>query len=245
MVISLAQTKSRTAVVTGASEGIGRAIAMALAGEGCDTILAGRSMQKLEAAKREIGDGGGRAECLVFDLSDPPSIAKFSAAVVASAPALDILINCGGIYDHDSISETSAERLDDLYNTNMRGVYALTRALIPAIEKARGDIVFINSTVIFSTAADVGPFAAMQHALLGFANALRAEVNSRGIRVLTVYLGRTATKRQEHLFGIEQRDYQPQLLLQPDDVADIVVACLKLRDTAEVIDLTVRPKNKL
>ena len=201
-------------------------------------------MERLESARKKIVDTAGAVRCMTLDLADLSSIASFSQSLLEKTPRLDILVNCGGIYERGRFSETSPECFDELYKTNVRGVYALTRSLSPALKEARGDIVFVNSTVIFSTAENLGQFAATQHALKSIANTIRAEVNSDGVRVLTIYPGRTATPRQERIFEIENKDYLPQGLLQPSDIAQIVVACLNLPRTAEVVDLHIRPRQK-
>lgn len=230
--------------MTGASRGIGKAIAIALSKEGADIVLAGRSLQDLHDVRQEIGNCAGEIQCDALDLADLSSIEQFADNVLKTMQQLHVLVHCGGFYDHGSMSESLPERLDELFQTNVRGAYALTKSLRPMLKESRGDIVFINSTIIFSTAENVGQFAATQHALLGITNSIRAEVNDDGIRVLSIYPGRTATPRQEKIFELENRDYHPESLLQPADVAEIVLACLALPATAEVVDLHIRPRQK-
>ena len=103
---------------------------------------------------------------------------------------------------------------------------------------------FINSTQGLAASAGVGLFAATQHALRAMADSLRDEVNGDGVRVLTVYPGRTATPRQASIFELEGRPYAPDRLLQPEDIATMIVASLKLPRTAEVTNLTIRPMLK-
>jgi NADP-dependent 3-hydroxy acid dehydrogenase YdfG len=244
MVGKLSQNRSRSAVVTGASQGIGKAIAVAMAQEGIHTTRASRSLEKLKSVRKEIGNCAAELKCIELKLANLSNVASFAADIHDQLPQLDILVNCAGVYDRGSMVDASTDHLYDLYKTNVRGVYALTRSLLPMLKKTRDDTVFINSTIVFSTAKNVGQYAAMQHASLSIANALRAEVNDDGVRVLTVYPGRTATPLQEKIFEIEEKDYRPQVLLQPSDVAEIVVACLKLPGTAEVTDLCIRPRQK-
>jgi short-subunit dehydrogenase len=244
LVRKLSQLSTGTAIVTGASQGIGKSIATALAAEGVDTILASRSLEKLDAVREEIGDCAGNVRCMKVDLSDPSSISKFVSDVQSKMRNLSILVNCAGMYDRGSMQDSSAERLDEMFATNVRGTYALTTALLPLLKEASGDIVFINSTIVFSAARDSGQFAATQHALLSIANTIRDEVNDDGIRVLTVFPGRTATPRQKKIFESEGKEYVPDKLLQPADVAEMVLACLKLPVTAEVVDLHIRPRQK-
>ena len=240
----MAQLIARSAVVTGASQGIGKSIATAFAQEGIDTVLAARSIEKLEAVRKEIGNTAGEVSCKALDLADLSSVTRFAEALLEERPTLDILVNCGGLYDRRPFSDSSTERLDELYQTNVRGAEALTRSLLPALKVAQGDIVFINSSVVFSPAKDVAHYAATQHALKAIADAIRAEVNADGVRVLNVFPGRTATPLQEKIFKMENREYRPEALLQPADIAEIVVACLKLSQTAEVVELCIRPRNK-
>ena len=103
---------------------------------------------------------------------------------------------------------------------------------------------FINSTVGLTARANVGAYAATKHALKALADALRDEINPAGVRVLSVYPGRTAGERQALIFELEGRDYAPETLMQPEDVAAAVVAALTLPRTAELTDLRVRPMRK-
>jgi NADP-dependent 3-hydroxy acid dehydrogenase YdfG len=100
----------------------------------------------------------------------------------------------------------------------------------------------MNSSV--GSAPEVGFYSASKHALKAFADTLRAEANPAGVRVLSVYPGRTATPMQESIFAAEGRSYDPSRLLQPEDVAEMVLAALCLPRTAEVTDLHIRPLQK-
>jgi short-subunit dehydrogenase len=112
------------------------------------------------------------------------------------------------------------------------------------IQESRGQIVIMNSTAGLEARARVGQYAATKHALKALADSLREEVNSAGIRVLSLYLGRTATAMQEKIFQAEGRSYIPENLLQPEDVAALLVALLRLPRTAEVTDVRIRPAIK-
>ena len=114
--------------------------------------------------------------------------------------------------------------------------FILTQMLLPLLRSRPGQIVFINSTQGLQARANTSLYASTQHALKALADGLRQEINAEGIRILSVYPGRTATARMERLFEVEGRNYQPALLLQPEDIAQIVLASLKLPRTAEVTD---------
>jgi NADP-dependent 3-hydroxy acid dehydrogenase YdfG len=131
------------------------------------------------------------------------------------------------------------------YHSNVRGYYALVQALLPLLRRRQGQVVFINSSVATRpSASGGGQYAAMQYALRAIADSLRDEVNPDGIRVLSVYLGRTATPRMAALFEKEGRAYRPELLIQPQDVATMVTMALRLPRTAEVTEIRIRPMTK-
>jgi len=230
-----------TAVVTGASQGIGEAIATALSAAGANTILAGRSIDRLSAVQQKLS---GSASSASVDLSNLKDIERFASDINEQHAEINALINCGGIYHRGSWQETSIEQLDELFRTNVLGTYALTKALLPSLIKTRGDVVFINSSIVNSNAMNTGDYAATQHALRGIADALRAEVNDAGVRILSIFPGRTATPRQRDIHANKAKDYRPDMLLQPSDVAEMVVACMSIPTTAEVTDLHIRPRKK-
>lgn len=234
----------QAAIVTGASRGIGEAIARRLAGLGAKTILAGRDTARLELVCHEIVRVGGNAIQERLDLADAGSIDAFSSRMGSRLSGLRVLVNCGGLYSRGSWEETTQTELRALFETNVIGAFALTRALLPMLIEARGDLVFVNSTIIASDGKESGAYAASQHALRGLTNALRAEINEVSVRVLSVFPGRTATPRQERIHRVEGKAYRPERLLQPADVAKAIAACLLLPDTAEVTELRIRPRYK-
>ena len=157
-----------------------------------------------------------------------------------------MLVHSAGIIQQGTLEHTRIEHLDEQYAINVRAPYLLTQRLLPLLVKARGQIVFINSSAgLSANRPEIGQYAATKHALRAIADSVRAEVNPLGVRVLSVYLGRTATAMQEALFKQEARTYDPQKLLQPEDVANLVLAALALSPTAEVTDISIRPMAKV
>ena len=155
--------------------------------------------------------------------------------------ALDVVVHCAGAFTTGKIEATSVGQLDALYRANLRLPFALTQALLPLLKLRPGQIVFINSSQGLAARAATGPFAATQHALKALADSLRQEVNADGIRVLSVYPGRTATPRMKSLYETEGREYQPELLLQAEDIAQVVMASLQMPRTAEITNVEIRP----
>jgi NADP-dependent 3-hydroxy acid dehydrogenase YdfG len=227
-----------TAVVTGASSDLGAAIAARLIGAGASVLLVGRSRDRLAASSRAHH---GNPRCIPFaaDLTEANGIAAL-AQQVASRGRLDVLVLGSGIYQR---SDEPAALLEQ-FGSNVLGPYALLQAVRRYLIEARGQVVFINSTQGLRASAGVGQFAATQHAMRALADSFRDEVNDAGVRVLSVYLGRTATKRQREIHTLEGRPYRPELLIQPDDVAGVVLSLLDLPRTAEATDLTLRPMQK-
>jgi NADP-dependent 3-hydroxy acid dehydrogenase YdfG len=120
----------------------------------------------------------------------------------------------------------------------------LTQKLLPLLKKPRGQIVFINSSLGLNARANAGHYSATQHAFKALADSLRDEVNGDDVRVLSIFLGRTATPLMQALYAKEGRPYQPELLLQPADVASVVLNTLTLPWTAEVTSIIIRPMQK-
>jgi NAD(P)-dependent dehydrogenase (short-subunit alcohol dehydrogenase family) len=239
--------EGRKALVTGASSGVGRAVARALVREGATTCLTGRSEPRLREATgtaEEVAPPGTRAFYRRADLRDEGEIRALVSALEQEAGGLDLLVHSAGTFGMGPVEETSAGELDRLYETNLRAPVLLTRALLPLLEERESDVVFVNSSVGVASRGGVGAYAASKHGLRAVADSLRDEVNPRGIRVLSLYLGRTATPMQERIFEKEGREYRPDRLIQADELAGLLVDAVAMGRSAEVTDLHVRPAQK-
>ena len=120
----------------------------------------------------------------------------------------------------------------------------MTQLFLPSLSQRQGQIVFINSTAGLAAAAGVSQYSATKHALKALADSFREELNELGVRVLSVYLGRTATPMQAKLCAEEGLKYRPERLIQPSQVAESVVGALALGKEAEVMDIRIRPMLK-
>lgn len=230
------------ALVTGAGGDLGRAIAVALSRLGATVALVGRTAETLHETADHTP---GPCHVLPTDLTSVEAIDALLVEVNERfAERLDVLVHCAGAYGQGPMELASVDELDDMYAANIRGPYQLTQQLLPHLRKQRGHVVFVNSTQAQAARGNVGQFAATQHALTAIADSLRAEVNRDGVRVLTLHVGRTATRRQEKIFSEEGWVYRPDLLLQPADVARALAGCVTLPRTAEVTSLTIRPAVK-
>jgi NADP-dependent 3-hydroxy acid dehydrogenase YdfG len=229
------------AVIIGASSAIGGAIALALASTGAALCLVGRNATRLESIAAKVSPMARAVLVCEADLTVESAMAELARQLQDKFASIDILVHCAGTFSTGRIESTDVSELDHLYKTNVRLPFVLTKILLPLLRSRPGQIVFINSSQGVEARANTGLYASTQHALKAFADALRKEVNAEGIRVLSVYLGRTATSRMEALYRAEGRSYEPELLLQSEDVAQIVMASLQLPRTAEVTDLHIRP----
>ena len=226
----MADLGGRLAVVTGASGGIGAALARALAGRGAEVCALGRRLEALDAL-------GAGVRTRRLDLTDDVAVDELAGEL----ERVDVLVHCAGEIQHAPVADARVEDLDLQYRANLRAPYRLTQSLLPALRASQGDVVFVNSSIYPNARAGTGQFAATQYGLAAVADALRDEVNADGVRVLSVFPGRTATPRQARLHEAEGREYRPERLLQPEDVAAAVLAALELPRTAEVTDLRIRP----
>jgi short-subunit dehydrogenase len=231
----------QVAVVTGASSGVGRAIALALAQQGVHLCLVGRQSETLEAVAQTARATSSRVSCFQADLASDTDIEGLATRLKMGVEGIDVLIHSAGVIELGRMDCSSVEGLDRHYRVNLRAPYILTQALLPTLRSRKGQIVFINSSVGLNASAGVGQYAATKHALRALADSLREEVNGDGARVLSVFLGRTATPMQAALHTLENRGYHPERLLQPEDVAAVVINALTLPRTAEVTDISIRP----
>lgn len=222
------------ALVTGASGAIGAAVTAMFAGNGHRVLAVGRDAERLAAAT-----SGDTVMPVLADLREEAGRAGVLRCL-REAGRLDTMVLGSGLYRRSDDPGV----FDAQLQANVTAPYALLRACLPALIAARGQIIFINSTQGLSAGAGVGQYAATQHALRAIADSLRDEVNGQDVRVASIYLGRTATARQEDIFALEGRPYTPERLIQPRDVADLIACIARLPRTAEVTNLTVRPMLK-
>ena len=241
----MSELQNQVVVVTGASSGIGRAIVLGLAEQGANLCLIGRNMKSLTAIADVIQHKVSMIRSYQIDLSVDNDIRRLKASLEQDFESIDILIHCAGVYAMGEMEQAPVENLDWQYKINVRAPYLLTQLLLPMLKERRGQIVFINSSAGINARAGVSQYAAMKHALRALADSLRAEVNVYGVRVLSVYPGRTATPMQAAVYEMEGKTYQPELLMQPEDVALIVINALSLPRTAEITDINIRPLNKI
>lgn len=220
----------RTALITGASRGIGAAIATAL--EPTHTLLlAGRPSPALQATAERLG-----ATTLTLDLTDTDAIPAATAAI----GELDVLVHNAGVFFPGRIAESTVEHWRATLDVNVVGAVALTLALLPALRRASGQVVFINSGTGRKASPDMASYSASKFALRAFADSLRD--SEPALRVTTVYPGRTDTDMQRALVSFEGGEYDPDRFLRPDTVAELVARVLATPPDGHVHEVVLRPR---
>jgi NADP-dependent 3-hydroxy acid dehydrogenase YdfG len=225
-------------LVAGASGDIGRAIAFDLLDAGAEVFMLGRTMARLV---QPPPPENYREKChfVAADLTDNDAIARVSAEI-ASRSRLDVLVLSSGTYERSHEPAIFASQIA----ANLLGPYTLLEELLPLLIEAKGQVVFVNSSQALRATAGLGQYAATKHGMKAIADSLRDEVNTHGVRVMSLFLGRTASERQRAIFAAEGRPYPPEQLIQPADIASLVVFLLTLPRTSEVTDIMLRPMLK-
>jgi len=174
--------EGKVSLVTGASRGIGRAIASAFAAEGATVVLAARDTARLAEAVGEIKAKGGRAEALALDVADRASVEQAVASVVASHGRIDHLVNNAGVTRDNLLLRMKDEDWRQVIDTNLTGVFLCTQAVLkPMLKQRSGRIVAITSVVGLGGNAGQANYAASKAGLIGFTKSVAREVASRGI----------------------------------------------------------------
>ncbi len=211
---SSSQLAGKTALVSGASQGIGRSIAIALAAQGAKVLLAARNTDKLEQVAAEIEASGGTAHALTLDISSEASIKETAKSALAAHGIVDILVNNAGITRDGLMMRMKRVDWDDVLNTNLTGTFLLTQALLPPMVKARwGRIVNITSIVGQLGQAGQVNYAASKAAMLGFTRSLAREVASRAITVNAVAPGYIETAMTQLLTETQKQAMLPNIPL--------------------------------
>jgi len=219
-----------TAMITGASGGLGKAIAAALAPTHT-LFLAGRASARLDEVATQFG-----ATTWPIDLADPDGF----EAVVEPIVDLDVLVHNAGVAYPGRVAESSVDEWRATMAVNVVGAVALTLALLPALRAAGGQVVFINSGAGINASPGLASYSASKFALRSFADSLRAD--EPDLRVTSIHPGRIATPMQEDLVAYEGRDYAPEQFLAPESVAAMVAAAIAAPPDAHVHELVVRPR---
>jgi short-subunit dehydrogenase len=224
-----------THLVTGAGSGIGAVLADRLVERGDDLILLARSADRAHDLRADVPG----ATVLVADLADAEAVERLADQL---PDRLDSVVHAAGVVDLGPVAELSTAVWQEQLAVNVIAPAVLTRVALPALRAARGTVVFVNSGAGLSASPQWAAYAASKHALRALADALRGEEQERGVRVTTVYPGRTATPMQQKVHDQEGRDYVADDWIDPGTVAEAILHVLDLAEDATISDLTLLPR---
>jgi hypothetical protein len=233
----------KTAVVTGASSGIGEAAARALAGAGFRVFLGARRLDRLQT----IATGLPAATPLPLDVTDPESVAAFAGRLPETVHLL--VNNAGGALGLDRIEDTREERWETMWETNVLGVLRMTRALLPALEASEdGHVINVGSIAGFETYAGGAGYTAVKHAVRAFTKTLRLELLGRPVRVTEIAPGLVETEFSLVRFGGDAERaksvYRGMEPLVAADVADCIVWAATRPSHVNIDEIVVRPRDQ-
>ena len=229
------------AVVTGGTQGIGKALTLDLAGRGAAVAFCARNHRDVERLVAELRAEGSKALGVPCDVRDEAQVAAFSERVLKEMGVPTILINNAGTGRFAPVAEMSLAAWDEVMDTNLRGMFLATRAFLPAmLAKSRGAVVNISSLAGRNGIANGAAYSASKHGVIGFSKSLMLEVRAHGIRVMTICPGSVNTP-----FFDAETPFDPNRgrILDPDDVSKVVLDALELPERALVSELDIRPSN--
>ncbi len=271
----MGKLSEKVAVVTGASSGIGLAIAKALGAEGASVVLSGRKREPMEEAANEISSNSGRAMVHPADVRDEKQMRELVDSAVSQFGKLDIMVNNAGMNPFDNVLEGDVQKWRDTLETNVIGMALGCREAYRVMKGKGGHIVNVTSVAARYAEPDDPMYAASKHAAGALTESLRLALQGKGIRVTAIMPGAVATNLvrtmpQEQLFAIgrmfgidpEEAGIQPgehlppeifervlavakNVVLRPEDVAEAVLFAVTLPETVHINEIMVRPSQQL
>ncbi|MFJ8101221.1 3-ketoacyl-ACP reductase [Lysinibacillus sp. NPDC096212] len=216
----------KVALITGAGRGIGRATAVAFAQEGIHVGLVGRTLENLQQVAEELKQYDVKVAIAVANVADLDSITAAVESIRGELGAIDILVNNAGISKFGNFMDLTPEEWTNIIDVNVKGVYYTTRAVLPEmLERNTGDIINISSTAGQKGAPITSAYSASKAAVIGLSESLMLEVRKKNIRVTTLTPSTVATDMAVEL---NLTDGNPEKVMQAEDLADLMVAQLKL-----------------
>lgn len=226
------------AIVTGASKGIGRSVAVALAAQGASVVLAARNAALLASVEKEILSNGGNAAAIPTDITFQHAVEHLINETRKRFKKIDILVNNAGVGIFSNVVDMAEVQFDEMMNVNLKGVFLCSRGVLPSmIEQRRGAIINIASLAGKNSFAGGSVYSATKWGLIGFSRSLMLEVRDHNIRVVTICPGSVNT-------GFNDKDRDDPMIIQPDDVTETVLFSLTMPDRVNVSEIDIRPTKK-
>lgn len=233
--------KGRKAVITGGGKGIGKALAIAFAKEGIDVALIARTAKDLESVANEVRTYGVKATIATADVSSIEAVNKAADIILKKFGSIDILINSAGICNFGNFMDLTPEQWEKIIQINVMGTYYITRAFLPQmITQKTGDIINISSTAGLKGNALTSAYSASKFAVIGMTESLMQEVRKHNIRANVLIPSTVAT---DMAFDANLTDGNPEKVMQPEDIAELVVSQLKLNRRVMVANSSIWSTN--
>ena len=227
-------------MITGASAGIGRASAVALAQEGANMVLTARRQERLDELAAAVQQAGGQAISVVGDATDEAIAQQCVAAATQTFGRLDILINNVGVGNYKNLVDTSPAEYDEMVDTNVRSTFLFTRYAVPVmIEQGSGTVLMISSMAGIYGFAGEAVYCATKFAQVGFAQALDKELRPHGIKVGAICPGGVKTEFALGK-GRTEESVAASGMLEPEDVAGAVVLACTQSANSRIIEVQMR-----
>jgi len=243
----------RGAVVTGASSGIGRAAAEALAAAGHPVVIGARRIDELEKCAETIHLAGGEAHVVALDLADAASIEAFCGAAVEKLGSVEIIVSNAAHNQAGAVLDMTPEDLDQVLTVNVEGTHRLVRGLLPAmVQRRRGDVVFVTSEVVERPRPSMAAYVTSKWGLEGYVRALQMELEGSGVRATVLRPGPTMTGMgmdwdpevtvevltQWQSFGLARHSN----FMKPEQVAQGVLAVVEMPRGVHVVTIELVPE---
>jgi NAD(P)-dependent dehydrogenase (short-subunit alcohol dehydrogenase family) len=238
----MGRLKGQTAIVVGASSGMGRATALAFVAEGAKVALAARRQGEIDALVVEIQRAGGEAVAIAVDVAKRPGVDAAVQGAVERFGRVDVLVNCAGVNTRDrEIARLDQAGWDRIIGINLTGAFNCTQAVLPRMREQKNGLIIHVSSISglwgdFSGAA----YQASKHGLVGLANATMMEERRNGIRVTVIYPGLCDTPILNNR-AVPPTQEQRDLMMKPEDIAQACVFAASLPPRTYVSDLVLMP----
>jgi NADP-dependent 3-hydroxy acid dehydrogenase YdfG len=230
----------KVAIVTGASAGIGRASALALAAEGARVVITARRQERLDALASEINAMNTQAYPVAGDANDEVTAKRCVETALNEAGRIDILLNNAGMGNYKNLADTSLEEYDQLMNTNMRTTFIFSRQVVPVmLLQKQGTILMISSMAGLYGFANQAVYCATKFAQVGFAQSLDKELRPSGIKVGVICPGGVKTEFAIGT-GRTEEGVAQSTMLEPTDVADAVLLACTQAPGSRIIEIQMR-----
>jgi len=230
--------KGKTAIITGAGRGIGKAIALDLAKEKCNVVIVSKNVKEINQVSNEIQSSGGNAFALPLDISVENNINFLVKEALNRFKTIDILINNAGIIAPKPLMEVSVEQWDKTMNVNLRSIFILTKEVLKImIEKQKGYIINISSTAVFNVPANLADYGVSKAGIKALSQSIYETSKKYNIKVSTIFPGVTDTKMVRDI----NLPSTPDKWMLPEDISNCVLFLLKQNDRVFIEDLIAVP----